>query len=175
MPGKQYAEVKVHFNQSHHRSLGLWYFSFFPPSSWSLRLFRHFQAGIFSEGSQTIRCHRQFTLWTPSSLSELPFTFRFTSSLCCDSWRELHSIGSFWQRSVDFMVALSSLAGISGEGLLVHCPPVLFLFFFSSGDPLAHTNSTFFLGQDQSTVAQQTETTVAKCFLTSCVWAQFPW
>ena len=37
-----------------------------------------------------------------------------------------------------------------------------------SGDQLAHTTSTFF-GQDQSTVAQQAETTVAKCYLTSCV------
>ena len=28
-------------------------------------------------------------------------------------------------------------------------------------------------GQDQSTVAQRTETTVIECFLTSCVWARF--
>ena len=37
-----------------------------------------------------------------------------------------------------------------------------------SGDWLAHTNSTL-LYQDQSTVAQRAETTVAECFLTSCV------
>ena len=30
-----------------------------------------------------------------------------------------------------------------------------------------------FLCQDESTVAQRAETTVAKCFLTSCVWARF--
>ena len=35
---------------------------------------------------------------------------------------------------------------------------------------IQHTNSTFFfLGQDQSTMAQRAEATVAECFLTSCV------
>ena len=49
--------------------------------------------------------------------------------------------------------------------------PLMFL----SGDQLAHTNSTFFLGQDQSTMAQQAEMTVAKCLLMRFVWARFPW
>ena len=34
-----------------------------------------------------------------------------------------------------------------------------------------HTNST--LGQDQTTVAEQAEMTVAECSLTSCLWACF--
>ena len=37
-----------------------------------------------------------------------------------------------------------------------------------------HTNSSV-LGQDQSTVAQRAETTVAECFLMSCMWTHFPW
>ena len=37
-----------------------------------------------------------------------------------------------------------------------------------------HTNSTFHsLGQDQSTVVKQAETTVTKCSMTSCTWARF--
>ena len=40
----------------------------------------------------------------------------------------------------------------------------LFFFFLLSGDWIAHTNSTL-LGQDQSTVAQRAETTVAECSL----------
>ena len=45
---------------------------------------------------------------------------------------------------------------ILGEG-----SPALF-FFFPSEDQLANTSSIF-LGQDQSTVAQRAEKTVAKC------------
>ena len=41
------------------------------------------------------------------------------------------------------------------------------------GDEFAHNNSTL-LSQDQSTLAQRAETTVAKYFLASCVWARFP-
>ena len=32
----------------------------------------------------------------------------------------------------------------------------------------------YFLGQDQSKVAQQAETMVGKCSLMSCAWAYFP-
>ena len=45
-------------------------------------------------------------------------------------------------------------------------------FFFLSGGQFAHTNSAF--RQDQSTVARRAQTTVAECFLTSCVLARFP-
>ena len=38
------------------------------------------------------------------------------------------------------------------------------------GDYVMHTNFTLSKGQDQSTVAQWAEATVAKCSLTSCVW-----
>ena len=55
-------------------------------------------------------------------------------------------------------MAFSSLAARTlGEGL---CCAGLFVCFI--GDQLVHTNSTF-LCQDQSTVAQWAETTVAKC------------
>ena len=40
--------------------------------------------------------------------------------------------------------------------------------FAVSGDKVMHTNFTL-LGQDQSTVAEQVEMTVAKCSLMSCV------
>ena len=55
-------------------------------------------------------------------------------------------------------------------------PPALFfsfLFFFLMWKLPAHTNSSLPLCRDQFTVAQMAETTVAKCFLTSCVWARF--
>ena len=64
------------------------------------------------------------------------------------------------------VVAFSLLARISGEGPTIHSPPALFLFY--SGDQLTPTNSTF-LRQDQTEVAQQGETTVAKRSLISCV------
>ena len=46
---------------------------------------------------------------------------------------------------------------------------------FLSADQLAHTGYTLFslLSQDQSTMAQRAETTVAKCFMTSCARARF--
>ena len=61
---------------------------------------------------------------------------------------------------------------IFGEGLAIHFLPVLFFFFFFKVEVSVHT--PIFLGQDQSTVAQQSEMTVAKCFIRSCVWARFP-
>ena len=45
-------------------------------------------------------------------------------------------------------------------------------FFFLKWDQLPHM-IFFFLGKDQSTVAHRAETSVAECFLTSCVWARF--
>ena len=55
--------------------------------------------------------------------------------------------------------------------LAVHSLPAL---SFLSGDQLAHTNSAF-LGQDQSTMAQQAEMTMADCFPTHlCVSLFFP-
>ena len=38
---------------------------------------------------------------------------------------------------------------------------------------LGHAHQCHSLGQDQSTVAQQTEMTVTKCSLTSCMWVHF--
>ena len=64
-----------------------------------------------------------------------------------------------------------SFARTLGEGLMIHSPPVLF-FFFLVEIKLMHTESIFG-GLDQSTVAQQVEMTVAKCFLTSCLWVCF--
>ena len=49
----------------------------------------------------------------------------------------------------------------------------LLLLLFLCEDLLAHTYFHF-LSQDQSTVAQQAEMTVAKCSLMSCLWAHFP-
>ena len=54
----------------------------------------------------------------------------------------------------------------------IHSPPVLF-FFFNLKWRLARANSFHSLGQDQSTVAQRSETTVAECSLTSGVRARF--
>ena len=73
------------------------------------------------------------------------------------------------------MVAFSSLARILGECRTIHSPPVLFSFFFSFFFlkwRLARALYFHALGQDQSTVAQLAETTVAECSLTSCMWAR---
>ena len=48
----------------------------------------------------------------------------------------------------------------------------LCLFFLKSTYVRVH--QSHFLGQDQSTVAEQAETTVAECFLVSCVCARYP-
>ena len=59
-----------------------------------------------------------------------------------------------------------------GEGLTIYSPSVLFCCCLERG--LALTNQFhFFLGQDQSTMAQWAEMTVAEHFLTSCAWATF--
>ena len=70
---------------------------------------------------------------------------------------------------------LSSLARISGECSTIHSPPALFffIFFFFLKWGLARAHLFHSLVQDQSTVAQRAETTVAKCSPTSCVWARF--
>ena len=56
-------------------------------------------------------------------------------------------------------------------GKVIHSLPAHFLFFFEwrSG----HTYPFHFLGQDQSTVAQQAKTTVSELSLTSRMWACF--
>ena len=48
-----------------------------------------------------------------------------------------------------------------------------FFFFFFLKRGLARVHQFDSLGKDQSTVAQRAETTVAECFLTSCVRARF--
>ena len=53
-----------------------------------------------------------------------------------------------------------------------HSLPACTFFLFWSGDYTVHANITLSC-QDQSTVAQSAEMTVAKCSLTSCVWACF--
>ena len=71
------------------------------------------------------------------------------------------------------VVAFSSLARILEECSTIHSPPALF-FFFGGGVggvegkgewELARVHSFHSLCQDQSTVAQRAETTVAKCSL----------
>ena len=67
------------------------------------------------------------------------------------------------------MVAFSSLARF-GARFDVHSMPVP--FFLKSRSVRAHQSHV--LGQDQSTVAEQAATTVAECFLMSCVQARYP-
>ena len=54
-----------------------------------------------------------------------------------------------------------------------HSFPVCAFFSFFLKWRLAHTHKFHSSGQDQSTVAQPAEMTVAMCFLTSCKWAHF--
>ena len=74
----------------------------------------------------------------------------------------------FWHGVV---MVFSSLARILGECSTIHS--LLLLFFFFVKWRLGRTHWFYSLGQDQSTVAQRAETTVAKCSLTNCVWAHF--
>ena len=71
------------------------------------------------------------------------------------------------------VVAISSLARILGECSTIHSPPALFfsLFFFLMWR-LARPHLFHSVYQDQSTVAQRAEMTVAKWSLTG-VWAHF--
>ena len=56
-----------------------------------------------------------------------------------------------------------------GKALTNHSLLALNLvFFFKREDQVVHTNSML-LGQDQSIVAQQAETTVDECSLVSCM------
>ena len=77
-----------------------------------------------------------------------------------------------WQRShfLFMVVAFSLLTRILGESLTIHSSPALFFFLKWR---LARTHEFHFLGQDQSTIAQWPEMTVAECFLSSCMWAHF--
>ena len=61
------------------------------------------------------------------------------------------------------MVAFSSLVRILGECSAIYSPSA---FFFFIKWRLARAHSFHSLGQDQSTVAQEAEMTVAKCSLT---------
>ena len=67
------------------------------------------------------------------------------------------------------VVTFSSSARILGECSTIHSPPAFLLIFFFFKWTLARTHKFHSLGQDQSTVAQRTETTVTECSLTSCV------
>ena len=67
-----------------------------------------------------------------------------------------------------FFLACEDLGGRFDDSF----PACAFFFFFKWRSALAH--QFHFLGQDQSTVAQRAETTVAECSLTSCVGARFP-
>ena len=74
------------------------------------------------------------------------------------------------------VVAVSRLRGFWRKKMFDHSFPACalsssFFFFFLSGDQLAHINST--LRQYRSTVAQRPKSTVAECFLTSCVRVRF--
>ena len=61
------------------------------------------------------------------------------------------------------------LARIWGECLTIHSSPSLFFLKWR----LARAHLFYSLCQDQSTVAERAKTTVAECFLTSCVCARF--
>ena len=78
------------------------------------------------------------------------------------AYRSVHDSSSDWRLFFFF----SSFARILGQGFTIHSLPAL--FFFSSGDQLAHTNFTFKPGSVRI-VAQRAETTVAECFQASCV------
>ena len=65
------------------------------------------------------------------------------------------------------VVAFSSLARIFGECLTIDSPPALVFCFFFLKWRLAHAYLFQFFGQDQSTVAQRAQMTVAECSLTS--------
>ena len=69
------------------------------------------------------------------------------------------------------VVTFGSLTRIVGESSMIHSPPGL---FFSLQWRPTHTHKFHFLGQDQSTVAQRAEMTLAKHSLTSCMSACFP-
>ena len=62
------------------------------------------------------------------------------------------------------VVALSPHVRILEEGLTIYSSPVLFFKWKAARAHQFHS-----LAQDQPTVAQRTETTVAEGFLTSCV------
>ena len=64
---------------------------------------------------------------------------------------------------------MAKIVKIMGEDLVSHSP-FAFFFFFKVEISL-HAPIPFFLGQDQSTVAQQAEMTVDKHSLMSCVCA----
>ena len=72
------------------------------------------------------------------------------------------------------VVVFSLLARSLGACSMIHSPHVFFIHL--NGDQLVHPSSTFFfyiLGQDQSILTQQDETTVAECSLKSCMLARF--
>ena len=132
--------------------------------------------------------------WTPFSSSSSQNPQRKTqTALCHNSHLEFYSRYDKWRfapsgsdvkvkaitttttttiiLSFVAVVAFSSSARIWGERSTVHSLPALFFFFFKLR--LARAHYFHSLGQDQSTVAQPTETTVTECSLTSCVWARF--
>ena len=77
-------------------------------------------------------------------------------SVCPDSW---------WWRL--FFSLARTFGGRFDKSFSACAFLFVYLFSFLSGDPFTYTNSTF-SGQDQSTVAQRADTTVAECSLTSC-------
>ena len=72
---------------------------------------------------------------------------------------------------ITVVVAFSSLARIWGKCSTIHSPPALyfFSFFFFLTWKLARVHLFHSLWQDQSTVVQRAETTVAECSVTNCV------
>ena len=70
------------------------------------------------------------------------------------------------------VTAFSSSARILEECLTTKSLPALFFFFWAQIN-LRTLIPLFRPGQDQSSVAQHTETTVTDCSLTTCMWARF--
>ena len=98
----------------------------------------------------------------------------------CLFWGRLHgkfcgeeSFSVIFCYSLFVCVALFSRFRGFEENVRPFISRLSFFFFFFGVEISSRSNIFHSLCQDQSTVAQRAETTVAECSLTSCVWARF--
>ena len=107
---------------------------------------------------------RSWLTWTVSMASGTSLRCGL-SSPGATSCRMLPSRSS-WPTEVSTLQAIVvvMVAFSSHTMSLIHSPPALLFFKRKS----THTHQFCFFGQDQSIVAQQSETTVAKCSLMNC-------